>query len=165
MEDEYLPNDDISFGLFLLRKSDGKRLELTADASFHDGRFWDDWDEEWDESKQFGESYLQWDLSMNDIPSPLLVDSANVRFEAHIVWKDGKEHAQPPAGVNDDELDEWNDNNLMHEPELLLSSLDIRLLAEKTDVTEYGDSVEKNRPGPDAMLEMLRNPIFESRWM
>ena len=174
MEDDYLPDvDDISIGLFLVRKKDSKRLELTADASFDDGRFNDLGD--FDENKMWGDSYLQWDLAMSDISSPLFEElsaiCANVRFEAHLEWKDAKERATPPEGLDGAELDEWYSNDV-HEPELLLSAIYISLLSHKTTYEETYDDpgmsherrVRKARPGPDELLAMLRSPLFESRW-
>ena len=168
--EEYLPRrDDISISVFLVRKMDSKRLELTADAYLDDARY--DEDSEWDEDKEYGHSFFEWDLSMKHARSRTfeeLFEDA-VRFEAKIKWRDAKEHAKPPDGLDDDEMEEWEENKPPHEPELLLSSLTLSLLREKTmrQYDEYRDEVDeetKSLAGPDELLAMLRSSIFEGRW-
>ena len=171
--DELPGKKDISIGLFLVRKRDSKRIELSANATLVDARFKYEWDDsEWDESKEpFGDSFFEWDLSMKHVQSRVFKEMFDkVRFEAQIHWEDGKERKTPPSGLDDDELDDWHWDN-PHEPELLLSSLDICMLKEKvSDVyAPWGgepiDQRTEARPGPDELLDMLRSPLVEDRWV
>ena len=165
---EYLP-EEISIELFLLRKMDGKRLQLTADAPAPlDLRYRGD---DWDDSLEFGDSHFGWNLSTKGSEGPQFAHS--VCFGAQIAWRDAKELAQPPDEMEDeDEIQEWWANNPSHEPELLLSSMKVYLRDDvgngcQCDECRWQRGRDALPPleDVDVLLAMLRTPTFESRWL
>eukprot|EP01045_Picozoa_sp_COSAG04_P019035 COSAG04_NODE_1810_length_5515_cov_6.783419_4_plen_166_part_00 len=160
----------------LTGKKDCKRLELTAGVSnpsqyeervpgavcFTSGTFDEmgNWIRRSRDDRS--ESFIHWGLRMNAGSKAFQEPLDNVRFEAKIRWKDGKE------------IDEWyadRDNrrlDAVHDPHFLISSLDISLLEEKTTRHRGIDVVETRReprPGPDELLEMLESPLVADRWV
>ena len=155
--------EQISISAFLVRKMDGKRLELTADAKVanrHANEYEDD------EVGHFG-----WTLSPKGVGR---VIGFKAEFQAHVEWKDLAELETPPEGLTEGERDEWAANH-PHVPELAIRSMDISV-RQRACGCGFNESCQQCRrwtaPNKtprivdvDSLLAMLRSDTFESRWM
>ena len=159
--------DDLSISVFLFRKKDGKRLELTGPEPVsqyrphaHDRYHNAPVDEPWEMA------LYDWSLSDGGTIGPTF--TCNVRFIAGMHFKDANAREQPPEGLTGDEIDEWIENQPEHTTELVLAQLEIFLGEELPDYDDYSDGYAEDaeyEQDPRRMLAMLQSPTFAARWM
>ena len=180
---ELVQNKAVSIGLFLLRKKDGKRLELTRNDNRNNSNFGNhhldlqsgycnDRTEEIDESRveDFEDGLWRWDLPT--CPDPNLKFAKGVRFEATLHYKDRND--RPRAPPNDDESEAWLDEHTNHDYDLLLSSFEVSLADtsypedweyEYMDDPEFYPRATYRNNDVDDLLAMVSGPGWSQRWV
>ena len=164
--DDIVRFQEVSIGMFLLRKKDGKRLELSGpklESAYTDR--WGDFDESLMECE---DGLWDWDLPIAGNTGGLAFKNS-VRFKATLHYKDRNIRQTLPTDLSGEELDDWMNENYPHEHELLLDSLVVSLAPTKEPEDYEYESGEPEwiyrTSDPDDLLAMLSNPTFAHHWM
>jgi hypothetical protein len=176
----------VSIDLFLLRKKDGKRLELTRNdnreklnsnfGNHHldlESVYYNDGTGEVNESFAAicDDGLWRWDLPA--CPEPNLELAKAVRFEATLHYKDRNKREQMPSNTTEEELETWLDN-FKHDYDLLLSSFEVSLADtshpeeweyENVDDPEYYPRPTYRNNDVDDLLATVCGPGWSQRWM
>jgi hypothetical protein len=173
---ELVMSKEVYIDVFLLRKKDGKRLELTKNYEGNQPLFNGYLHEvtgEVDESlaANCDDGLWRWDLPA--CPDPNLALHKAVRFEATLHYKDRNERPQVPPNLDEAEFDSWLQSN-GHVYDLLLSGFKISLAGTRhPEDWEYeGAEDPEDYPRPtyrnndvDDLLATVGGPGWSQRWM
>ena len=165
---ELLPAaEDISIGAFLIRKMDGKRLELTADSRLKALRKYHPEYGAQGGYDGYGDSSFESQVSTKGLSMEF-----KAQLKTQIMWKDVAELEAPPEGLTADEREEWAAHN-RHVPSLAISAMSISL-RQRSCGCNYNNNesclscTSESRPrlvDVDSLLAMLRSETLEGRWM
>ena len=160
--------------VFLLRKRDGKRLELTRN---YEGKqhlsngYCHELTGDLGDTLTNDDGLWYWDLPA--CPDPNLALQKAVRFEATLHFKDRNERLQVPSDLDEAELETWLDN-FKHDYDLLLSSFEVSLADtshpeeweyENVDDPEYYPRPTYRNNDVDDLLATVCGPGWSQRWM
>ena len=177
-----------SISVFLFRKADGKRLELTQGEHLCSGANVNTDDAYYHQGELFGEmpdgdnAQFSWDLLQDDteccwyhgreqsaVPADGTARSGAVKREQHarfdctMCFMDRNLMEEPvaPEGLDDAQLDEWWEEHVpqdYEEPKLMLSKLEIRLLPMREIEDWEYDSADGAYRGPPVVEQRTASP-------
>jgi hypothetical protein len=173
---ELVMSKEVYIDVFLLRKKDGKRLELTKNYEGKQplsNRYFHEFLDEFDESlADCDDGLWRWDLPV--CPDPNLALAKAVRFEATLHYKDRNERAQVPPNLDDDQFQMWLEEHNDHDYDLLMSGFKVSLAGTRhPEDWEYeGAEDPEDYPRPtyrnndvDDLLATVGGPGWSQRWM
>jgi hypothetical protein len=173
---DIIQSKQVYIDVFLLRKKDGKRLELTKNyegKQLLSNRYIHEFLCNVDESlADCDDGLWRWDLPV--CPDPNLALAKAVRFEATLHYKDRNERAQVPPNLDDDQFQMWLEEHNDHDYDLLLSGFKVSLAGTRHPEDWEYEHVEdpEDYPRPtyrnndvDGLLATVSGPGWSQRWM